>query len=90
MTNSSDELLTVKEQLKAITAERNSLHVALTDLRLKQIEERQNSADEKAADHETRIRTVEELATQTKTLTALVLGGGALSAINLVLFFVKP
>lgn len=40
-------------------------------------------------DHETRIRQLEETATKVNTLLALVLGGGLLSAINLVVLLMR-
>lgn len=40
-------------------------------------------------DHETRLRALEETATRLNTLTALVFGGGVLSAINLVTLIVQ-
>lgn len=40
-------------------------------------------------DHETRIRQLEETATKVNTLLALVLGGGLLSAINLIVLLMR-
>jgi hypothetical protein len=67
----------LETELEETRAERNKLHAALVDQRLGVLEK-------SGADHEKRIRLVEEVATKFNFLMALSIGGGALSAIVLV------
>jgi hypothetical protein len=73
----------LREQLQAVTAERNKYHAELTDLRLKNIEEVQ-------LDHEARLRSVETIGTRFNTLYAMFAGNGILSIIALVKLFAIP
>lgn len=56
----------------------------LDELETKVIDLQLDALKAASKDHETRIRQLEETATKVNTLLALVLGGGILSAINLV------
>ncbi len=66
----------LREQIKHITAERNKYHTELTDLKLATL--RQD-----VDDHETRIRTLETIATRSNVLYALATGGGLISIVTL-------
>jgi len=77
----SDTETQLREELKAVTAERNKYHAELTDLRLKALEER-------AEDHEARIRPLESGLVKANTIYALIFGNGILSLIALYKIFV--
>ena len=78
MTEAEEQNL--RDQLKAVTAERNSYHAQLTDMRLKKIEERQD-------DHEERLRAQETIGTRFNTVYALF---GVNIAVGLLLKFAVP
>jgi hypothetical protein len=80
MTQSEEDVL--REELKAVTQERNTLHAQLTDLRLLKIEGTQK-------DHEERIRGLETIGTRFNTLYALFIGNGLLSVITLLKVFTE-
>ena len=69
MTSAIAELEELRSQLKEVTVERNSLHAQLTDVRLKMLEI-------KLEDHETRMRTQEQIGTK---VNYLLFGNGILS-----------
>ena len=73
----SSEAEQLKEELKAVVAERNRYHAELTDIKLAQLR-----AD--VDDHEQRIRALEIIATRSNVLYALATGGGIISIINLI------
>lgn len=74
---SSEELIqSLQSELTELRTERNHLHAQLTDSRLTSLEKSRDT-------HETRIRTVEDVATKFNFLMSLSIGGGALSAIVL-------
>ena len=81
MTETKEQNL--REQLKIVTAERNSYHAALTDLRLQKIEESQK-------DHEERIRDAETIGTRFNTIYAMFFGNALLSIIALFRLFSTP
>jgi predicted Zn-dependent protease len=72
----------LRDQLKAVTAERNQYHAALVDLRLKNVEEKQ-------ADHECRLRPLEEGQVKANVIYSLFVGNGLLSIFALVKVFMK-
>lgn len=74
----TDEL---REQLRAVTRERNEYHAQLTDLRLHTLEANH-------LDHEDRIRSVEGVAIKFNTLYAMFAGNGLMSIIILFKLFV--
>lgn len=67
----------LQNKLKEVIAERNRYHAELTDIKLKQL---RTDVD----DHETRIRTLETIATRSNVLYALATGGGLISIVTLV------
>lgn len=69
--------MTDSEKIQTLQVELDLTRAKLTDLRIAALE---NSN----ADHEKRIRLVEEVATKFNFLLALSIGGGALSAIVLL------
>jgi peptidoglycan hydrolase CwlO-like protein len=73
----------LRDQLKAVTAERNKYHAELTDLRLKKIEDRQT-------DHEDRIRSMETIGTRFNTIYAMFAGNSLMSIIALIKLFAQP
>lgn len=73
----TDRIHELQTELEATRAERDKFHADLVDRRLCQLE-----TDH--ADHEKRIRGVEEVATKFNFLMALSIGGGALSAVVLI------
>ncbi len=78
MTTNNEAVL--REELKAVIAERNKYHAAYTDLRLKNIETIQ-------ADHECRIRPLEEGQVKANVIYSLFIGNGLLSIIALFKVF---
>lgn len=77
----------LREQLKAVTAERNKYHAELTDLRLHNIEASLNNTNERIDDHEDRIRVQETIGTRFNTVYALF---GANVLVALLLKFAVP
>lgn len=77
MTTTDEDL---RNELKEVTAERDLYHTALIDLRLKNIEEKQN-------DHENRIRPLEEGQVKANVIYSLFIGNGLLSIIALLKVF---
>lgn len=73
-----NEIEKLEQELKEVIKERNLLHAQLTDSRLSTLEG-------KVTDHEVRIRNNEENRIQSKTLMAMVFGGGVASLINLLI-----
>jgi hypothetical protein len=69
--------MTDSEKIQTLEYELETTRARLTDLRLTALETSR-------ADHEQRLRTVEEVATKFNFLMALSIGGGALSAIVLL------
>ena len=69
--------MTDAEKIESLQYELETTRARLTDLRLSALETSR-------ADHELRLRNVEEVATKFNFLMALSIGGGALSAIVLV------
>lgn len=68
---------------------RTSDYKRLDELESKVIDLQLESLKSASKDHETRIRQLEETATKVNTLLALVLGGGLLSAINLIVLLMR-
>ncbi len=69
--------MTDTERIQSLEYELETTRARLTDLRLTALESSR-------ADHEQRLRNVEEVATKFNFLMALSIGGGALSAIVLI------
>ena len=69
--------MTDSEKIQSLEYELETTRTRVTDLRLSALEMSR-------ADHEQRLRSVEEVATKFNFLMALSIGGGALSAIVLV------
>lgn len=67
----------LQDQIQAKDAEIMKLHNELVDIRL-------DRHDAQLADHESRVRSVELVATRSNVLFALTTGGGIVSAIVLV------
>lgn len=72
-----DETEELKTKLREMTLERNKLHAEYTDMRLHHLEGLLN-------DHERRMRPLEEAVTKFNFLLFLTLGGGLISAVNLI------
>jgi hypothetical protein len=70
-------MMTDSEKIQSLEYELDITRARLTDLRLSALETSR-------ADHEQRLRNVEEVATKFNFLMALSIGGGALSAIVLI------
>ncbi len=67
----------LQDQINAKDAEIIRLHNELVDIRL-------DRHEKQLADHETRVRSVELVATRSNVLFALTTGGGIMSAIVLI------
>jgi phosphomevalonate kinase len=79
MTEKTKEQL--EHELEETRAERNRYHSQLTDLMLSSLRNDVN-------DHESRIRSLETVATRSNVLFALATGGGLISIVTLIRTFV--
>lgn len=74
MTNEDDKEL--HDKIKELTSERNKYHAELVDLQI-------NTMRLAIADHEARLRPVEDAVTKFNFILYLSMGGGLVSLINL-------
>ena len=77
----------LRQQLKAVTAERNKYHAELTDLRLHNIETSLAATNTRIDDHEERLRSQETIGTRFNTVYALF---GVNTIVALLLKFAVP
>jgi len=73
------------EQIKSLQQELDRKERQILDMRLALIESRLVQLD----DHETRLRTVEQRALETKTIVTLAFGSGLLSLGNLITLWMR-